>query len=295
MVIEFLRKMNVKISADALQTNFESNTSSQANIEDQKKGNTFEIIDEEEEAEVRAMIIPSDMDFQRLNTNIHVVPKAICADNPESIRQMSYEALYQYPTSLFPNWPFTSDSSGCMQEYANRLKYEQLVLRKNLTRLRWISLEIEEVLRGDHRGFTNLALLINSTIPKYVLIGSQSSGKSQILNIIATLTLTPNNIHIALRNKSPIIFKLRPVREVSQQFSINGVTIPYDNLLTSLAEKFNEQLDLNEKEIVVEVNASFILYPMDFVTLPEYTVSKRAEVNKISQIIRKYLHDQSCA
>ena len=113
------------------------------------------------------------------------VSKAICADSQESIKRISYERLYQLPTSLIPNWDFARDSSGCMEDFVNRLKSEQRALRKNLTRPRWVSLEMEEVLKGDLRGFTNLAILINSTVPKYVFIGSQSSGKSQILNIIA--------------------------------------------------------------------------------------------------------------
>ena len=234
---------------------------------------------------------PTTKDLSHFINDTDTVFKAICADSPESIKQISYERLYQLPTLLFPNWDFAMDSSGCMEEFVNRLKSEQRALRKNLTILRQVSLEMENVLKGDLRGFTNLAILINSTVPKYVFIGSQSSGKSHILNILSSLTLSP--IHVALRNKSPIIFKIWPVRRESQSFAIDGVTMPYENLLPSLVGKFNQQLELSDNEILVEINASFIFYPMDFVTLPEYEVSKRADLILISQIIQKYLTDPS--
>ena len=117
-----------------------------------------------------------------------------------------------------------------------------------------------------------------------MFIGSPSVGKSHTLNAITSILLSAMNISFCA--KSPVYGMMRAVPKGQEQFWIDGMIMQFEDLLPELKRKFERQSSISDKEVKLEIHAPFIAYPMDFVDLPGYVVTKPTEAEIVIQMVR---------
>ena len=209
---------------------------------------------------------------------------------PQNSSIQSYETLYPHPTSIFPYGNTSNQSSDGIKEQLQEI--HDKLLKKSIL-LQSIANEMDLTINGDGSRIAYLMSDITeaSSIVKYVFVGTQSVGKSHILNAIISLSLSAMDVGTC--TKSPIFGSMRTVSKGKERFAINGEEKKFEDLLPELKRMFESQTTINDKEIRLEIHAPFIAYPMDFVDLPGYaiTTSMQTEAKLIIEMIRKYAKD----
>jgi hypothetical protein len=203
-----------------------------------------------------------------------------------------YDEEYADPLSLFPARSAAGDGGDGQQDDAILEDLRRQTVDKH-AQLAGIEASMQAIIGGRMDQFKALLTHLGKEAAASITLlfaGLQSVGKSHVYNTLTMLSLSLNSVETG--TKAPIHFKLGYAEPGHERFVVDGVPVlRYEDISAVLERKFKTISGLSETEVVVEILAPFIAFPMDTIDLPGLMVSDANNSAAVQRMLSTYAHN----